>query len=259
MTNIHDGHRKRMRERFRREGLAGFAPHEVLELLLFYGRARGDVNPTAHALLDAFGSLKGVMEARPEQLMTVSGVGEESATLISLMLPLWRRYTACVLEEKQRIENRRQAQTYCLALLSGLRTEHFYLIALSADAQVLGRRLVAEGSLSEVNAYPRTVVEAALNYNAHSVILCHNHPGGSAQPSQADIDTTLILQELLSALGVTLLDHMVVAGDEAYSMMQHGDLDAEGAAARPVAADSTGRMAPKRPVQGTKAKEQRTA
>ena len=116
-----------------------------------------------------------------------------------------------------------------------------------------------EGSLSEVNAYPRTVVEAALNYNAHSVILCHNHPGGSAQPSQADIDTTLILQELLSALGVTLLDHMVVAGDEAYSMMQHGDLDTEGAAARPVAADSTGRMAPKRPAQGTKAKEQRKA
>ena len=62
---IHDGHRQRMRERFRKDGLEGFAPHEVLELLLFYGRARGDVNPLAHALLDTFGSLKGVLEARP--------------------------------------------------------------------------------------------------------------------------------------------------------------------------------------------------
>ena len=75
---MHEGHRKRMRERFRREGLEGFAPHEVLELLLFYGRARGDVNGTAHALLDAFGTLQGVLEARPEQLMTVAGVGSGS-------------------------------------------------------------------------------------------------------------------------------------------------------------------------------------
>lgn len=73
---MHEGHRARMRERFRENGLEGFAPHEVLELLLFYARARGDVNPLAHRLLDHFGSLKGVLEARPEQLMAVEGVGE---------------------------------------------------------------------------------------------------------------------------------------------------------------------------------------
>lgn len=258
MTTIHDGHRKRMRERFRKEGLEGFAPHEVLELVLFYGRARGDVNPTAHALLDHFGTLKGVLEARPEQLMTVPGVGEESATLLSLLLPLFRRYSACVLAERQRISNRREAQEYCVSLLAGRRTEHFYVISLSADSQVLGQRLVAEGSLTEVSAYPRTVVETALNYNAHSVILCHNHPGGAVQPSQADLNTTLGLQDILTALGVTLLDHIIVAGTEAYSMVQHGDLngEAEEYAHRPVAADSTGRLLPARAKRSTKGKGQ---
>ena len=175
---MHEGHRQRMRERFRREGLEGFAPHEVLELLLFYGRARGDVNPLAHELMDAFGSLKGVLEARPDQLMTVKGVGEETATLISLMLPMFRRYSACVCEERQRITSRSEAAAYCQALLAGWRTERFYVICLSSAGQVLGRRKVAEGTLTEVLAYPRLVVETALSYNAHSVVLCHNHPSG---------------------------------------------------------------------------------
>ena len=183
---MHDGHRARMRERFRKEGLDGFAPHEVLELLLFYGRARGDVNPLAHTLIDAFGSLRGVLEARPEQLMRVDGVGEETATLLSLMLPVFRRYSASLCAERRRIVNRSDAQAYCGALLAGWRTEHFYVICLNADMQLLGQRRISEGSLTEVNAYPRLVAEAVLNYNAHSVIFCHNHPGGTPLPSCPD-------------------------------------------------------------------------
>ena len=220
---MHDGHRQRMRDRFRKDGLEGFADHEVLELLLFYGRARGDVNPLAHELLKAFGSLKGVLEASPEQLMTVKGVGEETATLVSLMVPMFRRYSLCACAEKQTLAHREDAEAYCKALLAGLRTEHFYAICLTADAHVLGCRLIAEGSLSEVAAYPRLVAETALNYNAHSMILCHNHPGGACLPSRDDIATTQRLQTMLLSLDMTLLDHIIVAGDEAYSMGQHGD------------------------------------
>lgn len=221
---MHDGHRKRMRERFRKEGLDGFAPHEVVELLLFYGRARGDVNPLAHRLLDQFGSLKGVLEARPEQLMAVNGVGEETATLISMMLPMFRRYSACVCEERKRIVNRSGAVEYCKALLAGWRTERFYVISLNADGQVLGKRLIAEGSLCEVEAYPRLVVETALNYNAHSLVLCHNHPSGNPTPSQDDLTSTERLQQVLNSLHVMILDHIIVAGENTYSMAQHGNI-----------------------------------
>lgn len=215
---MHEGHRGRMRERFRKEGLDGFAPHEVIELLLFYGRARGDVNPLAHTLLDTFGSLKGVLEAGPEQLMTVKGVGEETATLLSLMLPMFRRYAACLCEEKKYISCRREAAEYCKALLAGLRTEHFYVISISADNRLLGHRLVAKGTLNETPAYPRIIMEAVLNHNAHSVVLCHNHPSGICKPSDADIATTRHIMYLLSGINVMLSDHIIVAGDQTYSM-----------------------------------------
>lgn len=215
---MHDGHRARMRERFRQSGLDGFAPHEVLELLLFYARARGDVNPLAHSLLDAFGSLRGVLEARPEQLMSVRGVGEETATLLSLMLPLFRRYAASLCEDCCQLNSLQEAMTYCKALLSGWRSERFYVLCLGAENQLLGQRLIAEGTLSEVAAYPRLVVETALNYNASSVLLCHNHPSGTCTPSRDDITTTRRLSALLAGLDIVLLDHIVVAGNDACSI-----------------------------------------
>ncbi len=221
---MHEGHRGRMRERFRKEGLEGFAPHEVIELLLFYGRARGDVNPLAHTLLDTFGSLKGVLEASPEQLMAVKGVGEEIATLLSLMLPMFRRYSACLCEEKKYIRNVTDAAEYCKALLSGWRSERFYVISISLDNQLLGHRLVAEGTLLEAPAYPRIMMEAVLNHNAHSVVFCHNHPSGICLPSPEDIVTTRRMMTLLAEIDVVLLDHIIVAGDQTYSMSSHGDL-----------------------------------
>lgn len=220
--NMHKGHRQRMRERFCYDGLEGFAAHEVLELLLFYTRSRGNTNPLAHDLLDNFGSLKGVLEARPEQLMQVKGVGEETATLLSMMVPLFRKYQECLCEEREYIRNRRTAEEYCKALLAGHRTERFCVISLSADMKVLGRRTVGEGSLTEVPAYPRLIVETALNYNAYGVILCHNHPGGRAEPSQEDIAVTQSILTVLSQLNVLLLDHIIVSGNEVYSMTQHG-------------------------------------
>lgn len=222
--STHDGHRARMRERFRTEGLDGFAPHEALELLLFYGRTRGNVNPLAHELIDAFGSLKGVLEARPEQLMTVKGVGEETATLISMIVPLFRQYQACVRAEQPCIISKDDAKNYCISLLAGWRTERFYVVCLSASYRVLGHRLISVGNLTEVSAYPRQVAETALNYNAHAVVICHNHPGGTMAPSEDDLKTTQEIRALLSALDVQLMDHIIVSGDAAYSMTQHGDL-----------------------------------
>ena len=244
MSTIHEGHRKRVRERFRSEGLEAFAPHEVLELLLFYGRARGDTNGLAHERLARFGSLRGVLEASAEQLAEVGGVGEETATLLSLAVPLFRRYQLCLCEERKRISSTREAEEWCAALLAGLRSERFYLISLSAGGRVLGSRLIAEGTLSEVPAYPRRCVEAALSHNAHSVLLCHNHPGGACSPSQADLDATRLMQRLLRDIGISLLDHIIVADGDTYSFAGHGLLREE--PPRAGDADKTRRAAAKR-------------
>ena len=220
------GHREKLRQRFIREnGLDHFEDHQILELLLFYANPRGDTNPIAHALLEQFGSLKGVLEARPEMLMTVTGVKETAATLISMVVPLTRVWNRCAMAEPERIGNSREAEKYCLSILAGHRSERFYVVSLNAKCQVLGRRMISEGSLSEVSAYPRIVMETALNYNAHSVLLCHNHPGGTCAPSPEDIASTLQLQRLLNGVGILLLDHIIVANENTYSMVQHGDID----------------------------------
>ena len=224
--NIHAGHREKLRDRFINEkGFEHFEDHQILELLLFYANARQDTNPLAHELLDRFGSLKGVLEARPEQLMTVDGIGKQQAVLLSMVVPLTRVWHRCAMETPTRIGNSREAENYCLSILAGERTERFYVISLNAKCNVLGRRKISEGSLSEVSAYPRMVMETALNYNAHSVLLCHNHPGGTCAPSPEDISSTLQLQRLLNGVGILVLDHVIVAGDRTYSMIQHGDID----------------------------------
>ena len=223
---MHAGHRERMRDRFIRDkGFENFEDHQILELLLFYSNARGDTNPLAHELLDQFGSLKGVLEARPEQLMQVKGIGKQQATLISMVVPLTRVWNRCAMNEPERIGNSREAEKYCLSILAGERTERFYVVSLNAKCCILGRRKISEGSLSEVSAYPRMVMETALNYNAHSVLLCHNHPGGTCAPSAEDISSTVQLQRLLNGVGILVLDHIIVAGDRTYSMIQHGDID----------------------------------
>ena len=223
---MHTNHRERLRNRFIQEnGFDSFTDVQILELLLFYAKAQGDTNPVAHELLDAFGSMKGVLEARPEMLMKVKGVGPQAATLISMVVPLTRVWNRCAMATPHRIGNSREAEKYCMSILAGHRTERFYVVALNAQCNVLGQRKISEGSLSEVSAYPRMVMETALNYNAHSVLLCHNHPGGTCAPSPEDISSTLQLQRLLSGVGILVLDHIIVAGSNCYSMIQHGDID----------------------------------
>lgn len=224
--NVHEGHREKLRNRFIKDkGFENFEDHQILELLMFYSYVRRDTNPLAHELLDHFGSLKGVLEARPEQLKMVHGISDQTATLISMVVPLTRVWHRCAMESPERIGNSREAESYCLSILAGERTERFYVVSLNAQCYVLGRRKISEGSLSEVSAYPRMVMETALNYNAHSVLLCHNHPGGTCAPSPEDITSTIQLQQLLNGVGILVLDHIIVANDKTYSMIQHGDID----------------------------------
>ena len=219
---VHEGHRQRLRDRFLMDGLDGFAPHEVLELLLCYAIPQRNVNPLAHELLSHFGSLHRVFEATPEQLQQVEGIGPYAAAFLHLMAPLSRRIELSRMGQKPRLQNRKEALAFCVNLASGLHNEHFYLLSLDAQMFLTGTVLIGQGSLSEVPAYPRLAAEAAIKSGAHSVILCHNHPGGSIEPSQADLLATARLAEVLSGIDVMVADHIIVAGGQAGSLVQMG-------------------------------------
>ncbi len=203
----------------------GYDDRAVLECLLSTAGIRTDVPSLVDRLFTSFGSLKNILEARPEQLKSVKGVSEKTATLVSMITPLARVWEKCNMREPDKITNCREAEAYCKSLLMGERTERFFVICVNAQCKVLGTKKVSEGTINEVSAYPRTVAEAALMYNAHSVFFCHNHPGGTCAPSGEDIASTLQLQRLLGQMGIFVLDHLIVAGADTYSMAQHGDIE----------------------------------
>lgn len=240
--HAHGGHRKRMRARYLQGGLEGFAPHEALELLLFYAIPQRNVNPLAHQLLDHFGSLEAVLSASPEQLAQAPGIGETSAVLLSLVFAL-TQYTE---REKQMgravITNYREAKEYCLHLFAGKRNEVLYVICLDAQGRVLRAVPAIDGTIDEITIYPRTIVSAALLHNAHAVVLAHNHPSGVAEPSAADIQTTQMLQNALHAVDIRLMDHIIYAEGVCASMQeyqrQHATPTFAGDRAVPRAADT---------------------
>lgn len=212
-------------EKFEQQGIDTFDDRDAVELLLDMARCPGDRSDITERLMREFGSLKGVLEAREEQLRKVDGIGRKTAALIRMIVPFARLWERTTMEDRGHIGNCRDAEIFCKSLLMGYRTEQFYVICLNSKCRVLGQRKISEGSLSEVNAYPRLVMETALNYNAHSILLAHNHPGGTNAPSPEDITSTLTLQKLLNGVGILLLDHIIVAGCDSYSMVQHGDIN----------------------------------
>ena len=212
-------------ERFNREGgLDYFDDVDTLRLLLDMARCPGDRENLVRNLLDEFGSVKGIFEARDEQLRKVDGIGGRTATMIRMVLPIARQWERLAMHEPDKICNTNEASLYCKSLLLGLRVEQFHVICLNARCYIIGSRKISDGTLTEVSSYPRIVMETALNYNAHSVLFCHNHPGGTNYPSGEDITSTLKLQQMLAGVGIMVLDHIIVSGNNTYSMIQQGDI-----------------------------------
>ena len=215
----------RLFERFEQEKtLRWFEENENVELLLEVARCPGNRQKTARMLLDIFGNFKNILEAREEQLEAVDGIGPKTALAIKLVLNFMRKWQESAMEDGKSIKNTTEAGKYCRSLLLGSRTEQFYVICLDARCRVIGQRMISEGTLGEVSAYPRIVMETALNYNANSVLFCHNHPGGTNHPSGEDIQSTMQLRKMLGEVGIHVLDHIIVFGNDIYSMMQHGDI-----------------------------------
>lgn len=220
--SIHSGHRQRLKERFQKEGLDNFNELQVLELLLFYCIPRQDTNPTAHALLERFGSLAQVLEAPSSELLKVPGIGEATATFLPLMASLCRYYLVHRTASNVILNTIEQCGNYLLPFFCGRRNEVVYLLCLDAKCKVLSCKEVGEGSVNSASVPIRRIVERALADNATSVVLAHNHPSGMAVPSGEDQLTTRRLALSLSTVDIELVDHLVIADDDFVSLRQSG-------------------------------------
>lgn len=175
-------------------------------------------------LVDRFGNVQNAIYADVEEYANVDFINRKTFDILTSIVSFARITVKSANDVDRALRNSDLAANYCKGLLLGEKREMFYCICLNARCMPIGKRLVSIGSLSEVSAYPRTIAETALSYNAHAVILTHNHPGGTFGPSREDVDSTIQIQRLLKALGVMLLDHFIIANNEAYSMVQHGDI-----------------------------------
>ena len=207
----------------REKSFENYSDSSVLETMLTTADVGGDISQMVSNLFFKFGTLKGILEALPIQLKQTPQVTEKAAALIAMIAPLAKVWERCNMVTPTRITNRKELESYTKSLLMGERTERFYVISVNAQCNLLGAQKISEGSISEVSAYPRLVAEAALNHNAHSVFLAHT--GGTCSPSTEDITSTIQLQRLLNSMDIMVLDHMIVAGSNTYSMAMHGDLE----------------------------------
>lgn len=217
----HDGHRQRMKTEF----LArpdSFPDHKLLELLLFYANPRSDTNPLAHELIERFGSLAGVVDASPEELQKVKGIGTHAVVLLKAAKEFSGRYLTVRAQVDSIARSTSDYYTLLRPYFFGARNELLCLLCLDGKHKVLGIRKLNEGNVNAVSISTRLIAEAALSLNASAVVLAHNHISGIAFPSDDDIAVTINLAPILNSLGIFLADHLIFVDDDMVSLRDSG-------------------------------------
>lgn len=217
-----EGHRKRLKERFRLHGLPSLHDYEALELLLFYAVPRKDVKPLAKKLMTAFGGLKGALDASLEDLNKVPGMGENSSLLIRLVKEFGSAYLKERALERDQISCTEDLVKYCMAAMGGLKDERFTVIYLDTRNRIIQVETIQDGTVNQAVVYPRKILEKALHFKASAMILVHNHPSGNTTPSEADIRLTRAVQETAKILDIQVHDHLIIGGNRYLSFREEG-------------------------------------
>lgn len=227
-TNLHKGHRKNVRNRFITEGsLDSFKEHEVLELLLFYAYPMKDTNEIAHRILDKYGSLQALLNDTPEGIMSRASVTENVAVLLSIIPHINRKIALSRIKKGISLAKFSKASEYLSYLLYGCEREKLYALLLDLKKNYIKSVAIAEGNERTVSFSSKKLVDDVLISKARFVILGHNHPDEIQYPSQEDIELTTEVKNLLSPLGVCLLDHIIVCNSDYmqnYSFARNGIL-----------------------------------
>ena len=210
---LHAGHRRRLRKRFLVGGAEVMASHELLELMLTYALPRADVNPLAHRLLERFCSLNGVLSASAEELQAVPGVGEQTACLLRLFSAVCAIRAAESTADVRCMDTVNKVAAYMRAFYKVMSVERVYLLLMDARLRLLDCCLLSEGTVNDSPVPIRRAAELCLYKHAAGAILVHNHPTGGSAPSAADLDMTRRAETAFNAIGVPLLEHIVLSED----------------------------------------------
>lgn len=219
-----EGHRQRIREKFLKNGGSALPDYELLEAYLTIAIPRRDVKPLAKQLIAKFGSFAEVINAKNEDLLSVSGVGENTLFALKIINEAAKRTSWEILKDKDLpvIADMDSLIDYCRMTMVYQDVEEFRLIYLNAKNRVIAEVTQQKGTINHVSLHPREVVKSALDHGASAVIMVHNHPTGDTTPSRADIEVTKKVKEALSTVNITLHDHVIVSKCGYYSFRTVG-------------------------------------
>lgn len=216
------GHRERLRNRLTDSARGTLPDYEILEMLLFFSKPRGDMKPLAKELIATFGSFGKVLNADAEALKKVKGVGDATVATLKIVQESVDRILKEEVEEKPVLQHWKALLDYCRAMMGHLSTEQFRVLYLNAKNVLIADEVQGTGTVNHTPVYPREVVKRALFLGATSIILTHNHPSGDPTPSPADIDMTYKIIEICKPMGIAVHDHLIISAKKHYSFKSNG-------------------------------------
>jgi DNA repair protein RadC len=216
------GHRARLRKRLVDGGIDALGDHEVIELLLMGAVPRRDMKPLARALIQRFGSLAGVLNADPQTLARHPGMGEATAAALRIVAVAARRMARQVVHEQPVLGSWQALIDYLTIDMAHLTRERVRVLYLNTRNMLIHDDHLGDGSIDEATIHPREVIHKAMDLGASAVILVHNHPSGSPEPSRADIQITQRIAEAGRLLNITVHDHVIIGRQGHVSLRAQG-------------------------------------
>ena len=223
----HSGHRARMKERFLKSGIRGFASHEILELLMFYSIPRKNTNEIAHDLISTFGSIRSVFAASPDELRKIKGISDNAIIHIKFIAELIQHIISDEIVSARGRSYREEKEL--IKILSALyyvtNSETLHAILFDDDMHLLECVHLSTGTQRYASISPKALIKTAYDRNATQIVLVHNHINDSEVPSSDDIETTHRLKAMLEVAEITLLEHYLVCGSKIYRIMDGSTAD----------------------------------
>lgn len=217
------GHRKRLRERYVKNGYEALQDYEIIELLLTFVKQRVDTKPLAKQLIKKYGTIEEILKADIKDLKEIEGVGDITAVFLNFIGDI----AACSFKDKAKKEkisfrNKNQLISYLRNDIGFSKNEEFKVLFLNSVNEIIETEILFTGTIDKSAVYPRKILERALYHNARSIVFVHNHPSGNVSPSQKDIELTEEMKKFFKIVDINVLDHIIITKNSHFSFLEEG-------------------------------------
>ena len=224
-THSHGGHRQRLRNKALAAGISHWPEHEVLELILTYAIPQKDVNPLAHDLIECFGSLAGVLDTPPNELVKINGIKDHAATFLALLPKFYEYYIHSKENNTIFLNNIHQAIKYFKKINKDNIFEEFYVFCLDNKNKLIKTIHINGMKTASIDVPLKDFSNAILMKECKAIVILHTHPGGNCSPTNADVEATKRLINSAYTVGVDIIDHLIVCDNMYYSFSKNRLLD----------------------------------